>query len=218
MFRVKLALIVIGGFVAFMGFEEFKVSSGASAEPVDVELASLEKGGELPNVHARITKHIAVYAGSVYEYEQGKYESGPPGAGSKVNHCYYPILSAEHPFIEALANDNPDADLDNFAVIIKTERFATVGSIPDGFDAVESIQGLVVNRITSLDSEEQDLVRQSFPNVDLNKLLILEDGRAPASIAKSGGMMAGGGLLSLVGLGLLFGIGGRKEEAPTAEV
>ena len=27
-------------------------------------------------------------------------------------------------------------------------------------------------------------------------------------------MMAGGGLLSLFGLGLLFGLGGRKEETP----
>ena len=179
MFRIKLVLIVIGGVVAFMGFEEFKVSSGASAEPVDVELATLEQGGELPNVHARITGHIAVYGGSVYEYEQGQNAGGAPGVGAKVNHCYYPILSIEHPFIQAVASDNENADFDNFAVIVKTDRFKTVGAIPDGIDAVDSIQGLVVNRITSLDSEEKDLVRQSFPGVNLDKLLILEDGRAP---------------------------------------
>lgn len=213
MFRIKLALIAIGGFVAFMGYQEFKVSSGASADPVDVELASLEQGGDVPNTHVRITEHLALYGGSVYEYEQGKHESGPPGAGSKVNHCYYPILSAEHPFILSAINDDDsdDTEITDFAVMVKTQRFETVGSIPDGIDAVDAVQGLIVNRITSLDSEEKDLVRSSFPDVNLDRLLILEDGRAPASIAKSGGMMAGGGLLSLVGIGLFFG--GRKEEA-----
>lgn len=208
MFRVKLAMIIGGGFIALMGFEEFKVSSGTTAEPQSVSLVDLEAGTVPDNAHLSIGEHIALYGAAVYEYEQREGETGEPGPNAKVNHCYYPIFSTDHPLFaveEETAND------DNFAVLVKTKVFTTIGAIPDDFSTVDSVRGLVINRISSLDEEETNLVKQSFPGANMDKVLILEQNREPASFAKSGGMMGGGGLLALVGLGLFFV--GKKEGA-----
>ena len=76
------------------------------------------------------------------------------------------------------------------------------------------MQGLVVNRISSLDSEEKQLVNQSFPRLDLNKVLILEQDRHPASLAKSLGMIAGGMVMVLISIGSFFiGRGGGQPPA-----
>lgn len=210
MVRIKLAMVALGGFIAFMGFQEFHVSQGATVEPAKVSLADLEAGKVPDNSHLEIGSHIALYGASIYEYEQSKYETGEPGSNAKVNHCYYPIFSTEHPLF---AVEEPTAGDDDFAVLVKTKAFKTVGSIPDGGPTVASVQGLVINRISSLDSEEKDLVKQSFPRANLDKVLILEQGRTPASFAKSGGMLGGGVLLSLVGIGMFFV--GRKGAAAT---
>ena len=199
MFRIKLAMIIGGGFLAFMGYEQFKVSSGTTVEPVSVSLADLEAGKIPDNTHLNIGEHIALHGAAVYEYEQAEHQSGDPGPNAKVNHCYYPIFSTEHPLFAA---EEETAGDDDFAVLVKTQVFKTVGSIPDDFATVGSVKGLVINSIASLDAEETNLVKQSFPGVNLDKVLILEQNREPASIAKSGGMMGGGVLLSLVGLGL----------------
>jgi hypothetical protein len=201
MFRIKLAMIIGGGFIAFMGFEEFKVSSGATAEAETVSLVDLEAGEVPENAHLAIGEHIALYGAAVYEYEQRDGETGEPGPNAKVNHCYFPIFSTEHPLF---AVEEETADDDNFAVLVKTNAFSTIGAIPDDFSTVASVKGLVINRIESLDEEETNLVKQSFPDADLDNVLIIEQNREPASVAKSGGMMGGGALLSLVGLGLFF--------------
>ncbi len=218
MFRLKLAAVVLGAMFAYFGVQEFRVSQGTSVEPVDVELASIEAGDSSENNHIRLGEHFAVYAGSVYQYRQGKYETGEPTGTTDVDYAYYPIISAEHPFFTELAtladkhgslDDVPDAEwpaIDSFSVIVKTKRFDTIGAIPDSMNAEDSVQGLVINLIEGLDSEEESLLRQSFPKVDVNKVLIVEDGRQPASAMKSLGMTAGGVLVSLAGAaGFLIG-------------
>ncbi|MFH1268414.1 MAG: hypothetical protein ABIK89_22055 [Planctomycetota bacterium] len=71
----------------------------------------------------------------------------------------------------------------------------------------------MVNRIQSLDGEEERLVKESFPTIDLDKVLLVVEGRKPASLAKSLGMSLGGVFLALLGLGLLLaGRGGGAGE------
>ncbi len=65
-------------------------------------------------------------------------------------------------------------------------------------------QNLVINQIDSLDSEEEDLVKQNFAKADLDKVLILEEGREPASLFKSLGMVFGGIVLTLGGAAWMF--------------
>ena len=220
MFRLKLLLIGVGGFLAFMGYQEFRVSHGASMEPVKVQLSTLESGESLTNNHVLIGDHVAVYGGSVYEYSQGKYDKSAPGPNTKVTHAFYPIISEEHVFFDKLntlaethgsLDTIPDSEwpsIDDFKVLIKTQRFKTIGSIPDGMTSESSLQGMLVNSISGLDSEEEDLVRSSFPKTDLSNVLIIEDGRKPASLLKSLGMLTGGIAVALAGVATFF-MGGQ---------
>ena len=223
MFRVKLAAIVLGGVLAFMGFEEFRVSRGASTEPESMDLKGVESGQDVANPHVRIGRHSAVYGGAVYEYEGIESSNGgEPFPGSKVNYAFYPIISSKHPFNvhwDALAekygsyDDVPETEdfpeLTTFSVIVKTKRFKTVESIPEGIVDENELTGLVINRIDGLDNEDKSLLRQSFPAVDFDELLILEDGRKPSSAWMWMSMLGGGLLVALTGVVLLFA--GRRE-------
>jgi hypothetical protein len=95
-------------------------------------------------------------------------------------------------------------------VIVKTHKFKTIGAIPDGLDMEDSVQVLVINRIDSLGQEERELVLENSPGVNLDKVWIVEEGRRPASLAKSGGMTFGGVLLAAPGVDWMFS--GRRRE------
>lgn len=221
MFRLKLILIVAGGFIAFMGYEEFKLSGFAKAEAVVVALEDLEAGAELENAHIIIEEPVSVYGGLIYEYRQSKYDTGEPDANTSVSVTYYPIISQSHPFMaglnalfekypEGIPEEVPVPDLGNFRVLVKTDRFNTVANFPyDSLVSDERVQGLVVNEVESLDAEEIGLLRESFPNADFGQVLILEEGREPASSGKYLGMMGGGVALMLLGLAS-FAVGGKK--------
>jgi hypothetical protein len=216
MARLAVLLIVGGGFLSFMGGQEFLVSRGASSEPAAVELASLEAGEAAPNNHLRVGEHIALYPACVYSYQTKKHVAGDPEMSAKVNYCFYPIISREHEFIRGLIDqkekpEGPGAvavpTIRQFAVLVKTRQFKTIGAIPSDIGTVPSVQGLVINQIDSLDGEEEKLIKENFPQLNVDKVLILEEGRRPASLAKSLGMVAGGVVLVIGGLALLVNRG-----------
>lgn len=82
---------------------------------------------------------------------------------------------------------------------MKTKGFNTVGSIPQDPRERASVSGLIVNRIKKLKGDERKYLRQSFPTVDLDEVLILEQDRAPKPLVLSLAMIAGGVLLILGG-------------------
>ena len=143
-----------------------------------------------------------------------------------MNFAYYPIISDSHPFFMKLTllvaqygdidriPDKAFPNVDNFTVLIKTERFDTVGSIPKDWKEEKSVTGLVINKIKKLDGKERELMNQSFPKVDLDKVLILEEGRTPTSSVAALGMIVGGVVLIIAGLLMLVGAGKKQEYAP----
>jgi preprotein translocase subunit Sss1 len=93
--------------------------------------------------------------------------------------------------------------------LVKTTRYKTVGSFPEvGIkDEGGGIQGLIINDVSSLNTEEKNLIKQEFPNIDFNKVLILEDGRKPtATGAAVVAIIAGVGMLGLGIVGVLGAI------------
>lgn len=222
--RIKLIIVVVGLVMAFFGIQEFRVSRGTTSEPLVADLTKLEGGEALTNNHIRLGKHFAYYPGTVYSYRQSKYSSAEPTGSTSISYCYYPVVSTDHAFVKTLADlllaerqgeeggageavqpaDETLPDLRDFTVLVKTKRFDTINAIPESFAIDESIQGLVINRIESLSSEEKKLLHESFPGANLEKVLILEDGRKPASLFKSIGLILGGLAVSLVGVGLFF--------------
>lgn len=218
MHLVKFLMTFGGAVLCWFGIQEYRVSSGTSAEPLEVKLAEIEAGKVPHNNHIQLGRHIAVYAESFYAYSQSKYSNSDPTPETKVNYVYYPVISREHRFVADVAKfalqrgaggkkagPVPPPTLKDFAVLVKTKRFKTVGDIPDRLDVEDSRQGLIVNKIDSLDSDETKLIKQSFPAIDLDKVLILEDGRTPSSGLMSWGMMIGGALIALGGVGLYLG-------------
>jgi len=223
MFRVKLIMIGIGGVLMFVGFQEFRVSQGTSTKAELLDLSAVEAGEKPGNSHVKIGGHTAVHGGAIYEYRQSKYSNADPTPKTKITHAYYPIISKEHPFnvgwaelaqkyasLDEIPEGEKLPELTTFSVIVKTKRFETIGNIPDGINDEKSVQGLLINRIEGLDSEERNLILQSFPQVDVDQLLLLEEGRKPSSNFKSIGTMGGGLLLALVGIGLFF-VGGSES-------
>ena len=221
-FRLKLIIIVAGGALGYIGYEEYTVSSKTGATPMEVELADLEKSTQLENNFVRIGKHWSLYPATIYEYETDSHVTRNPPSNSKVNHAYYPIISNSHPIFfkiqqlfvrygnEANIPDDQWPDINQFTVLVKTNKFKTIGSIPDDWVESDLVQGLVINRIENLDSEEKNLIRQNFPQIDLEQVLIVEQDREPSSRSKSWGMMGGGGILILLGVFLFF-----KKKAQT---
>ena len=202
--------------LAWFGIQEFRLSSGTSVEPASVSLAELESGTEPGNGHVLIGEHVADFAGCVYEYKE---------KNNKVTHAYYPVISQEHAFFEELnelyekypnIDDAPESEypgIDDFRVLVKTKRFKTIQSIPEGLQPMDSLQGLVINLVESVSGEEKKLIKSSFPKLNFEKVLIVEDNRKPLSTTVSMGMIGGGGLLTLLGIGSFF-MG--RERADTA--
>lgn len=205
--RIILLIAVGGGVLAFIGIQEYRVSMGTSTEPEQVSLKALEQGEELKNNHVLITEHIAAYPGAVYEHYEGT---------GKVNHAHYPIISDDHKFFDELnqlaekyngLDSAPDSEfpgIDDFKVLVKTREFKTIDSIPRQLTDETSVQGLVVNLVGGLDSDEKKYFKQAYPKLDLDNVLIVEKGRKPASPFKSLGMIGGGVLLILISAGLFF--------------
>ena len=80
----------------------------------------------------------------------------------------------------------------------------------------ETVQGMVVNEIESLDSEEKRILSESYPGIDFDRCTIFEHGRKPKGMGMIAAYIGGGGLLALLGLFWTFG-GMRKKQAPAVE-
>jgi hypothetical protein len=221
-----LMVFCCGGASIFYGWSEYRLGAKSTPDPVDVDLAKLEQGEKVDNNHLKIGKHYGCYWGSVYSYKKSKFSLRKPDASTKIEYAFYPIVSSSNPDVQALdallkkygdLNKVPD-DVDipvptHFVVLVKTTRFKTVGGIPDDIKSEPSIQGLVINEVSSLTSEEKKLIKDSFPNIDFNKVLILEDGRKPSSTAKAvvfmviGAAILVGGLIGVIALVVMMAKG-----------
>jgi len=91
--RLRLGLLFGGAVLAFFGFQEFQVSAGTSSEPQRVELAEIEASGAPENPYLEIGEHFAYFDGSVYEYEQGRFETGEPDLSTDVTHTGFQSCS-----------------------------------------------------------------------------------------------------------------------------
>jgi hypothetical protein len=213
MLRLVLALMVAGGVMCFIGYQEYSVGEGTSQEPTDVALADLEQGTSAPNNHLRVGEHLAIYEELIYCYTDDLVLSQEPTDTTRVDYAYYPIVSLVHPFVQGvfeldrLTPEEAEAKaqdlwLDDFKVLVRTNRFSTVGELPETYGRERAVEGLIVNRISSLGWEERSLLAESFPDLDLDSILILQEGRKPASEVFSFGMIAAGVALFLGGAGM----------------
>ena len=215
--KAGLVVMVVGGCLVWFGVLEYQVGGDASPDPVPVKLADLEAGDPLPDNHIQIGLHHCMYNSSVIEYEYDDDGNKTMRRSSPVTWIWTPLISDKHPYavqiqkmiktygsIKKIPRGADWPVLKDFVVLLKSEAFDTVGDIPDGRKKYTSVSGLVINRIESLDDDDKKLIRRKFPKVDFDKILIVEHGRKPSSLALSISIIAGGGLLMLIPVVVFF--------------
>ncbi len=214
--KVGLISIFLGGCLIWYGVLEYQVGSEASADPVDVELADLEAGKPLPDNHIQIGLHHCMYHLSVYDYDYDG-DDDTMRSSSPLNWVWSPVISDKHPYVPkmqalikrygGLKKIPRNADwpsLKDFVVLLKSKAYDTVGDVPRGRKKYKSVSGLVMNRIESIGDEEKNLIRSQFPKIDFDKILVVEHGRKPSSVAASISFMSAGGLMALIPLVVFF--------------
>ena len=223
--RVMIVLVVGGIALAVFGWMEYQVSKDATSDPQRMDVAEFEKAGAIRNNHVELGPHIRFYGAAVYEAQVPTAGSEPTDS-SKCNYAYIPVMDPNHPVwkrVEELqakeeaGEDVPDdawPDITDFRILIKCKRFKTVGDIPDTVEGHGPMRGLVVSRVTSLDSDERRLLKESWPDVDFSKIVIIEEDRSPLPVTLTMAMMGGGGLLVLAPLGILLVMRRRNNPRP----
>lgn len=198
---------------------------GAARDPVACDMAQLEKGQSLPNIHAMIGPHLRVYGKSFFYAEAPI--SGTPAPSAEVEFTYVPLVSMEHPFAKKLlASAKQPANigsipkqswpaLEKFVVLLRTDRFNTVVEIPQTVEYAPSAHGLFFVNVGSLDEHESEVIRKALPNVDSSKVLILLEDTSPASPLMPWALGVAG--LSLIGLGVLLVVRTKGPLRPPAD-
>ena len=220
----KLAILGFGAFLIFKGYEEFTLSRSADSTPLALDLSALEAGTFPDNNYLEINEHWAVFPYAVYNYQEEAERRDEPSDAAKVNYLYYPIISETHPFnvaVDELYLQFPDGNIPDElvpafqkpAVLVKSKRFKTIGQIPNEWMPVESISGLVINRVARFQPDEPALLLESFPDLDFEQVIVLEDGRKPSSASVAMLMAGGGAFVVLIGIGAFLDTGKRKRPA-----
>jgi hypothetical protein len=182
--RLGIAGLVLGGMLLFAGFREWQLGSASSAQPEDLTLEALIARGPDGNANVRVSDFVL---GDNYVYftdESGIYWTSilvpamPKTMGDQSSHVLIP------------------------KVIVKSKHVANEDQL-DALHARVQLQGMVINRIEELGSEEKEILLKDYPGIDFTKCIILEEGRQPSDSAMLF-LMGGGGLALLLGGGGLL--------------
>ena len=196
---VGVLLFILSPCCVFYGCREWQVSHDVSAEPVQADLAKLEQGEEPPDNHVLLGPHVACYYSSVFVYMTDRDRPKDAEPDTTVSAYYYPIVSEsdanvqeisrllkEYGTLDDVPEDVPNPPIEDFRVLVKTDRFDDVQSLPTtAVERQSSLQGLVINRIDHLDYDTKKYIRDSFPTIDFESILIVEEGRRPSSMSRS---------------------------------
>ena len=175
--RSRFWLVIIGLGALFFGWREWSVSGHATKTPLPIELSAIEAGKRPTNNHLLIGDHLRLYE---YSLIYGKLNR------DDVESTLYPIISMEHPFIQEMDEyfskqetpefeNLPPPEIKQFVVLVQTNKYKSEHEIPRGFVMEPRLQGLVISSVRSLRSKEKQLIEEEFPNLDFDKLIVIED-------------------------------------------
>jgi hypothetical protein len=191
-------MLVGGGVLVFFGVQEMRLSKAAKAEPQSITAAELIKSGPGDNAHVVMKDFILCGNAFVYQAKKGG------GAWKNVWVPAVPMGGEYHKkLVEML---KPDGTLNgslptptDIRLIVKSSKVSNeqeMGSLADQ----DTLQGVIVNKIESLGGEQKKILKESYPSINFDNVLILEHARSPATAGKSFGFIGGGALLSCMGV------------------
>jgi hypothetical protein len=201
MARLLLVIIVLGGAMVFAGVQQMRLASGAKPEPQTLSCAKLIESGPGDNAHVVMTHFIMV--NSSFVTETGK-------SGGRWKNVWVPVVPLGGDYEkQLLAMARPDGRLPasmtmpkprEIRMIVNSSKVGTEEEL-GALAGQDTLQGMVVNKVSSLGSKQKKILADSYPGVNFDDVLVLEHGRKPSTAAKSLGVIAGGGALALAGVG-----------------
>jgi len=203
--RIFLLRVMFGGVILFIGIKEWRLSQSASTTPQTISCAKLEQTGPGDNLHVVLTNFVLCEGSYVYQ--------GSKNDNSKWTKLWIPAVPDNGEYVQQIkkmfSENKTNGEIPkpkNLKVIVKTTSVHGENELDD-FAKRDTIQGLIVNKVESLGSEERGILAGSYPGIDFSNCYILEEGRKPKGAPVSAAMMGGGGLAILGGLfGMLRGL------------
>jgi hypothetical protein len=175
--RLCLALGVIGCVLSFLGGRDYWLASKASSTPDQMTAEQLIARGAEGNPFVEISAFMPA-SNFVYEEKNGRWTE---------------VFIPFGPLDENAAVTTVKAVFKSTQVKSEIDIMSTFGG--------EKIQGMVMNKIESLGSEEKKLLSESFPGANMADVLIVDVTKNPADMKSRSLASIGGGIACLLGCG-----------------
>lgn len=202
MSRFILAMVIGGGFLVFMTVQDWRLKSTAKEKPQFITCADLETKGPGENAHIVLGEFWLCSLSYVYEEKSA-------GNWSKVWVPAVPVDGEYHQQLLSQLDDQGNVIGDiklptNIKVIVTSKDIHNESELTALTDK-QTLQGMIVNLVESLGSEEKKILQESYPSVNFDDCYIVEVDRKPASTGRLlatgfGGLalMAAGGITFLM--------------------
>lgn len=205
--RLNVGLFVFSGVLLWLGIQEKQLHARSSPTPQIISCADLTANGPGNNYHIKMQDFLLL-PNYVYEVKRGSWSGAWVPAMAVGDALKVAAADLEVP-LEELANwpdeqlasalEEIDFDKFNFRVIVEFPNVDGAHHVEAKF-ALKEIHGTILG---SLDSDARRLFRDSYPQLDLDNLLVLVEGRLPWSKATVTNMFFGSAALLIGGIIML---------------
>ena len=190
MARLGIGALIAAAVLGYMTYTEGTLAMQSSAQPETITLKQLIARGANGNAHIVLTD-FELCDNLVNQFNENN--------KAVWTHVWIPVVPKDEVDPKhkgPLTPNNVKALLFSTSITNEPEMEAKLNQ--------PRVQGMVTNRITSLDPKIRNLLKQSYPGTDFDKCLIIQEGRAPFGfglVALTGG---GAVLALLIGVVLLI--------------
>jgi hypothetical protein len=188
----RILLLVFGGILIYMGYGEWQLAQSASATPEEISLKALLERGAEGNPNVMLTNFVM---GQNIVFSSRK---------ERWTKVWVPIVPIE----DLKAEDGKAKQVESIRALLCSTNVHDAQELETRLNK-PSLQGLVINKVASVGSKEADLLKSSYPQFDVERCLIIQEGRTPADAMKMLLYFGGGGALIVVSL-VMFVVARRQ--------